>query len=95
MVDSKAASGPSDNSSHRKVTEVLFDMAQAAFGRAKSRKIDDRLLGDDVFLERLAEKVANKLHTRQHRIGDEATSPLGPAAKAFEQIADRARNQPG
>jgi hypothetical protein len=80
MKDSKAAS-------EHQITGKLFSLASAAIARSRSRRATDRLLGDDEFLEHLADKVAERLRVRQELASAEADPALGAVAKALEQVA--------
>lgn len=84
MRDSEAAN-------EHQITSKLFRLASAAIAKARQRPITDRLLDDEDFLERLADKVAERVCARQEAASSRACSGPGEAAKAFAGIAFHAR----
>lgn len=49
----------------KQVTDALVDMAGSAIERARSESSPDLLLADEEFLERLADRVVEKLDARE------------------------------
>ena len=87
MVDSKAAGESDDNSNHRKVADALFNMARSALERASTQALAGRLLDDEALLDRLADKVAQRLEARSAARGSGGVSSAYEVYLAIHQAS--------